>query len=1181
MHIYNTQTLPSLKIGSWNIQGLLTKDFDKRSDSTFMQEIKGYDIVGLIETHTTQNSHTDLQIDGYNTYCFSRPKHIRAKHGSGGIMILINPNIKKGTKIIKNSNRNDYVWLKLEKSFFELQEDIYLCIAYVPPQDSTYSKGLEQGILDQIETDIFKYKKVGATILMGDINARVGNNNDYIINDSIKHLPLDSDYILDSHETPRISQDAILDNRGKHLLEICIGAQMRLLNGRKLGDSQGYLTCHKYNGSSVVDYTLCSEQLLKHIPYFKVHPFLGTLSDHCMISFNLVARRPTTKHTNIKLSECPHSFIWHTHSAESFQATLRLPIMQHHIEETLKCINTCNNLNDINLATQKLSDIITESAKLSLKKRQTKSKNPKLPWSTLKLVKMEREVRKKASIMTQSGLGKDRQDFFLALKLLRKERKYAKRHFVNNQLGKLETLHKNNPKQYWQILKDLKDGHKQNHADNINPERWYDYLVNLNTAKHTQSNQATDSELNLLLSQPHFTELDFQITPQEVMSAIKGLKSNKTPGLDAITNEMIKCSSGQLSTCLLKLFNKILTLGLYPDLWSTGFIINIHKKGPYTEPENYRGITITSALGKLFNSILNNRLTKYLDDNNIISNTQIGFEQLSSTADHIFTLKTLIDKYTQTKSQKLYACFIDFRQAFDRVWHEGLFLKLARLGINNHFYKTIKEMYAKTNLCIKTQNKLTKFFRSSIGVRQGDNLSPTLFKIYINDLAHDLEQTPNTDPVQLDQTLINCLMYADDIVLLSTTQEGLQTSINTLQSFSNKWKLEVNLNKTKSMTFNTAGKIIPTKFTYNGHTIEDVNSYQYLGIHLDNSGSLTKSIEALSEKGLKAMYKLNKLLDHNYNIDIALHIFDNTVKPILLYGSEVWGIDLAKSSLAKSYGKHIEANKISQTELKFYRRILGVRRNTSLIGIRGELGRHPLVLRAIVNSIKHYVNIKNKPQNKLVKIALEENKKLSAHSKRTWFSKLTAIMTELNIATDIERTDPDRIKALTQRLHNKLKSDYETHWKAALDTDSSVNRQSGGNKLRTYRTFKQNFGTEAYLTEVDNPVHRRALSQLRLSSHPLNIEAQRGIIRNPEERFCPICNQEKVENEMHFLLTCPHYQEERSKINDILREYPNTRTLNNTDLFIWLMSNENKKICKSLAKYTATCLTLRKQHLNT
>jgi hypothetical protein len=205
--------------------------------------------------------------------------------------------------------------------------------------------------------------------------------------------------------------------------------------------------------------------------------------------------------------------------------------------------------------------------------------------------------------------------------------------------------------------------------------------------------------------------------------------------------------------------------GKYPQSWAEGYISVIHKSGDAADPNNYRGITITSSVGKVFNSILNERLDSFLKQNNIIDDCQIGFTRKARTSDHMFILKCIIDQYCKTKDGRVFACFVDFQKAFDKVIHTGIKLKLLEIGVSSRFYNIIKNMYSYSTSCVKINDKLTEFFATKLGVKQGDNLSPNLFKIFINDLPSYLSNTK--DPVILDNSPIHCLMYADDIVLLS------------------------------------------------------------------------------------------------------------------------------------------------------------------------------------------------------------------------------------------------------------------------------------------------------------------------------------------------------------------------------------------------------------------------------
>lgn len=629
-----------VKIGCWNIQGMRSKHEDKATNELFLDTVKDFDIVGLLESHTVEGQDDDINIENFESHCFHRPKHIKATHGSGGIILLIKTGLRKGIQILPTNNK-DYIWLILDKAYFGLNQTLHICIAYIPPADSTYSKRTDENILDHIESDIHKYKNKGEIILMGDLNARTGDNLDYIENDSDKHIPTDNDYKIDEPRKCRLSQDKILDERGKHTLEICIAAQLRILNGRKLGDSAGYFTCHKYNGSSVVDYAICSETLFNSIKHFKIHHFIGTLSDHCMTSLLLQADTPPNPPTeNIPLHKMPTQFKWSENSEQAYQQAMQSQPIQALISKTENFIETITNEQDLHSATTQITNIYTMAAKLSLRQKSTAiNKRKKKPWSTSKLLHLERNVIRKGREMANLQTGESRRNYFLALKQFRKERKYAHRHYVNEQIFKLNELQTDNPKQFWHILQQIKDGNseKQNQADRIKPGAWYDYLTTLNKSANKQKDPDITRKIEQNIKSRTFCELDFPFHSTELIEATKKLKNNKTPGTDTVLNEMIKVSIVEMLPCLTKLFTKILSQGTYPSQWATGYVTNIHKKGSYLEPSNYRGITINGTLGKLFNSTLNIRLQQYLEEKKthiIITNRLPGKFQYSRSYLH-------------------------------------------------------------------------------------------------------------------------------------------------------------------------------------------------------------------------------------------------------------------------------------------------------------------------------------------------------------------------------------------------------------------------------------------------------------------------------------------------------------------------------------------------------------------
>ena len=202
--------------------------------------------------------------------------------------------------------------------------------------------------------------------------------------------------------------------------------------------------------------------------------------------------------------------------------------------------------------------------------------------------------------------------------------------------------------------------------------------------------------------------LDSPITDQELYKTLQALKCKKAYGPDGILNEMLKLTSAKFQLAILKLFNLILSVGYFPDIWNQGLITPIFKNGDNFDSNNYRGICVNSNLGKVFSSIINVRVLNFLiNKHDVLSKSQIGFIPKHHTTDHIYTLHILIDNM----STKIYACCIDFQKAFDSIWHNDI----------------IKSMYTGNSCSIKIGKKITEFFNQGRGLRQGCNLSPTQY----------------------------------------------------------------------------------------------------------------------------------------------------------------------------------------------------------------------------------------------------------------------------------------------------------------------------------------------------------------------------------------------------------------------------------------------------------------------
>ena len=138
------------------------------------------------------------------------------------------------------------------------------------------------------------------------------------------------------------------------------------------------------------------------------------------------------------------------------------------------------------------------------------------------------------------------------------------------------------------------------------------------------------------------------------------------------------------------------------------------------------------------------------------------------------------------------------------MWRDGLLYKLLANGMNGNFFNVIESMYQTSESCVKVDRVMTESFHNNIGVKQGEVLSPLLFNLYINDLP-----TSVSDPESpsLNGSPIDCLLYADDLVLMSTSKSGLQRKFDKLGQYCNRWRLCVNTDKTMVMEVSRSGKL--------------------------------------------------------------------------------------------------------------------------------------------------------------------------------------------------------------------------------------------------------------------------------------------------------------------------------------------------------------------------------------
>ena len=252
-------------------------------------------------------------------------------------------------------------------------------------------------------------------------------------------------------------------------------------------------------------------------------------------------------------------------------------------------------------------------------------------------------------------------------------------------------------------------------------------------------------------------------------AAVKCLKGGKSPGDDNIPAELIENGGEVMISTLTIICNKIWETGEWPTPWTKSMIITIPKKGNLQICNNYRTISLISHPSKVMLKVLRNRLKPQAEE--IIAEEQAGFRTGRSTTEQIFNLRIICEKYLQHQ-QDLYHVFIYFKKAFDRVWHAALSTIMRQYNIGNNLIHVIQRLYERATSAVFINGNIGEWFHTTVGVRQGCILSPTLFNIFLERIMSDvLEEHEGT--VSIAGRTITNLRFADDIDGLAGSEKEL------------------------------------------------------------------------------------------------------------------------------------------------------------------------------------------------------------------------------------------------------------------------------------------------------------------------------------------------------------------------------------------------------------------------
>ena len=280
---------------------------------------------------------------------------------------------------------------------------------------------------------------------------------------------------------------------------------------------------------------------------------------------------------------------------------------------------------------------------------------------------------------------------------------------------------------------------------------------------------------------------------------------------------------------------------------------------------------------------------------------QSGFRAGRSTTEQIFNLRILCEKYLQHQ-QNLYHVFIDFKKAFDRVWHAALWATMRKYNISANLVRTIEQLYDKATSAVQMNGSIGEWFRTTVGVRQGCLLSPTLFNIFLERIMSDaLEE--HDGKVTIGGRNITNLRFADDIDALAEEEQELEALVESLDKTCTRYKMEISAEKTKLMTNSANG--IQREIKVKGQKLGTVTSFKYLGAVVSDDGSKPEVLSRIAQ-ATAALTKLKPIWrDNSISLGSKVKLMRSLVSSIFLYACESWTLTAEFVTLAQKVNNSI------------------------------------------------------------------------------------------------------------------------------------------------------------------------------------------------------------------------------------------------------------------------------------
>ena len=376
----------------------------------------------------------------------------------------------------------------------------------------------------------------------------------------------------------------------------------------------------------------------------------------------------------------------------------------------------------------------------------------------------------------------------------------------------------------------------------------------------------------------------YAISLNTIVDAVCSLKGGKCANEDGFNAEHFQNAPLPILKHITLLFNRMLKHSFVPRQFKLGFMIPIIKdtQGNHGDTSNYRGITISPILSKIFEHSLKFTFSEHLRT----SCHQFGFKKSHSTIQALHCFRTTVDYFINNGS-RVYCSFLDASKAFDRLVHSGLFLKLMEKGVPKIFLDVIIFWHDGLFCRVRWDGHFSDWFEITAGVRQGGVLSPSFYSLYVDDLIEVLKV--NGIGCHIQGIFVAALFYADDMAVLSPSIKGLQKMLGICSKYCADWDILLNAKKTKNLCFGK-GEIPSYNIKLNGDEIQWEHRWKYLGVTLQSGNKYQCCVEETLAKFYRSMNSILRI-DGRADDMVTLRLMEAHCLPILTYGIEI--IDIA------------------------------------------------------------------------------------------------------------------------------------------------------------------------------------------------------------------------------------------------------------------------------------------------